>query len=71
VCAITSNLLRAQAPGNVPLKKGEGGLPKCSVVNISKIFTIDKLELVDRIGKLSADTVDLIRAGLHLLLDRV
>ena len=28
VCALTSNLARANAPGNVRLRKGEGGLPR-------------------------------------------
>ena len=42
VCLITSNLLRANAPGNVLLKKGEANLPKASVVNISQILTVDK-----------------------------
>ena len=40
VCALTSNLKRAKAPGNVLLNKGEACLPKKSVVNISQIFTV-------------------------------
>jgi mRNA interferase MazF len=35
VCALTSNLRRAQAPGNVLLEKGEANLPKESVVLVS------------------------------------
>ncbi|MCB0155563.1 MAG: type II toxin-antitoxin system PemK/MazF family toxin, partial [Anaerolineae bacterium] len=41
VCVITSNLKRAEAPGNVLLNEGEGNLPKQSVVNVSQIFTVD------------------------------
>jgi mRNA interferase MazF len=67
VCAITSNLMRGEAPGNVVLKKGEAGLPKASVVNVSQILTIDKAELTDRIGKLDAERIDEIQAGLQLL----
>lgn len=70
VCLITSNLPRARAPGNVPLEKGAANLPKASVVNVSQILTIDKTELAERIGKLPADTIDSIRTGLQLLLDR-
>jgi mRNA interferase MazF len=70
VCLITSNMRRALAPGNVALRKGEGSLTKTSVVNISQAVTVNKSELAERIGKLSAGTVDLIRQGLHLLLDR-
>ena len=70
VCLITSNLSRANAPGNVLLKKGDANLPKASVVNISQILTVDKAELVDCTGKLSGATVDAVRDGLHLLFDR-
>ena len=71
VCLITSNLTRARAPGNVPLEKGVANLPKASVVNVSQILTIDKTELTERIGKLPANTIDSIRTGLQLLLDRI
>jgi mRNA interferase MazF len=71
VCLITSNLNRANAPGNVALRKGEANLPKASVVNVSQVLTIDKSDLVERIGKLPADRIDAVRKGLHLLFDRV
>jgi mRNA interferase MazF len=70
VCLITSNLSRANAPGNVLLKKGEANLPKASVVNVSQILTVDKTELVRCTGKLSGAATDLVRDGLHLLFDR-
>ena len=47
VCALTSNLKRAESPGNVLLEKGEANLTKQSVVNITQIFTIDKSRLVE------------------------
>ena len=53
VCALTSNLRRAEAPGNVRLEEGEADLPRASVVNVSQIFTVDKDELQDAIGSLS------------------
>jgi mRNA interferase MazF len=71
VCVITSNLGRAGAPGNVLLKKGEANLRKASVVNVSQIVTIDKSELVERTGKLSTAAVEAVRAGLHMLFDRI
>lgn len=71
VCLITSNLKHAAAPGNVALRKGDGNLPKASVVNVSQIATIDKLELMERIGKLPPSTVDAIRSGVQLLTDRI
>ena len=69
VCLITSNLSRAQAPGNVMLKKGDGNLPKPSVVNVSQLLTVDKAELRERIGRLSVNSIDAIRSGLHLLFE--
>ena len=71
VCLITSNLSRANAPGNVSLKKGDANLPKASVVNVSQILTVDKAELVEYIGKLNAAAAGAVRDGLHLLFDRL
>ena len=71
VCLITSNLSRANAPGNVLLKKGEANLSKASVVNVSQILTIDKAELVEYTGKLSVTAAGSVRDGLHLLFDRL
>ncbi len=68
VCALTSNLERAKAPGNVLLKKGEGNLPKESVVNVTQIVTLDKADLVERIGSLSDVRIAQIIEGITLLL---
>lgn len=67
VCALTSNLKRAAAPGNVLLKKGEGNLPKDSVVNISQLVTVNKSDLVEKIGSLSRQRLDQIIDGIRLL----
>lgn len=67
VCAITSNLNRAQVPGNVRLYKGEANLPKSSVVNVSQLFTVDKRLLAEKIGTLSKDRLQQILDGLQLL----
>lgn len=69
VCALTSNLKRAKAPGNVLLKKGEGNLKKDSVANISQIITADKSDLVERIGSLSSSRVKEIIEGVKLLIE--
>ncbi|MBI3016117.1 MAG: type II toxin-antitoxin system PemK/MazF family toxin [Candidatus Tectomicrobia bacterium] len=69
VCALTSNLRRAAAPGNVLLDPGEAGLPKQSVVAVSQIFTVDKGELGEYIGVLSKKRVHQILEGLHLILE--
>jgi mRNA interferase MazF len=67
VCGITSNLRRGQATGNVVLEKGEAGLPERSVVNVSQIFTVDKRELIERIGAVSPKRMRQILDGIRLL----
>ena len=69
VCALTSNLKRASAPGNVMLDKKETNLPKDSVVNVSQIFSVDKLQLDEYVGTLSAKRVREILNGIMLVLD--
>ena len=69
VCALTSNLRRAKAPGNVLLEEGEGGLTKRSVVNVSLIYTVDKSQLDERIGTLSGARLRQILDGIRLVLE--
>ena len=67
VCSLTSNIKRADAPGNVQLKKGEANLPKKSVVNISQIFTVNKSDLSEKIGTLPKNRIFQILQGIKLL----
>jgi mRNA interferase MazF len=67
VCALTSNLRRANAPGNVLLESGEASLPKPSVVVTSQLFTVDKQDLIEYIGAVSARRVRQILDGVRLL----
>ncbi|MDI6736784.1 MAG: type II toxin-antitoxin system PemK/MazF family toxin [bacterium] len=69
VCALTSNLKRAEAPGNVLLVEGEANLKKKSVVNISQIITVDKSDLVEKIGTLSLNRINQISEGVKLLIE--
>ena len=68
VRALTTNLDRARAPGNVLLDPGEGDLPKPSVVNVSQVFTVYRDQLGGRIGQLSPARVRQILDGLWVLL---
>jgi len=65
VCALTSNLNRANEPGNVLLELGEGNLPSQSVVVVSQVSSVDKVRLGERIGSLSDVRVEQILAGLR------
>jgi mRNA interferase MazF len=67
VCSLTSNLVRAKAPGNVLLNKGEASLPPKSIVNISQIFTVNKSDLVERIGQVSEKRIMEILDGIKLI----
>jgi mRNA interferase MazF len=68
VCALTTNLRRARIPGNVLLEEGEADLPEQSVVVVSQLFTVDKEDLLDKIGSLSAEHVERIFEGICGLL---
>ncbi|HEX9020330.1 MAG TPA: type II toxin-antitoxin system PemK/MazF family toxin [Nitrospirota bacterium] len=69
VCALTSNLKRGEAPGNVLLKKGEANLKKDSAVNITQLVTVDKTDLIEQIGTLSPARVRQIIDGIKLLIE--
>jgi mRNA interferase MazF len=69
VCALTSNLKRSNAPGNVLLEPGEGDLPKQSVILVSQIFTVDKTQLGDFIGSLPERRIKQMLDGIQLLLE--
>jgi mRNA interferase MazF len=67
VCSLTSNLKRGLSPGNVTLKKGEANLLKKSVVNITQIYTVNKDDLAEKIGKVTKNKFKEILLGINLL----
>ncbi|MEP7287574.1 MAG: type II toxin-antitoxin system PemK/MazF family toxin [Chloroflexota bacterium] len=67
VCALTSNMKRASLPGNVLLDAGEANLPKQSVVEVSKVSTVDKTQLGEYIGSLTEQRINQILAGMRFL----
>lgn len=71
VCvAITSNLKWAEAPGNVLLPARAAGLPKPSVANVSQVVTLDREVFAERAGRLSASNLELVLAGIDVVLGR-
>src|SRR6202040_2868811 len=71
VCVpLTSNLRWATAPGNVPLSARLTGLPKDSVANVSQIVALDKALLTEAVGKLSRAKMELLLAGIDVILGR-
>ena len=67
---LTSNLKWAAAPGNVPLSTRATGLALDSVANVSQLTAIDKSLLAERVGKLPRGRLELVFAGIDLLLGR-
>lgn len=68
IAAITSNLGRAEAPGNVWVDPRVSGLPRPSVVNVSQLATIDKRMLRRKAKTLDTKTMETVDAGLALVL---
>ena len=69
VCVpLTSNLKWAAAPGNVSLAARMTGLAKDSVANVSQIVAVDKGLLTKRVGKLPRSQVELLLAGIDIVL---
>jgi mRNA interferase MazF len=67
---LTSTLRWADAPGNVRLSARSTGLSRDSVANVSQIVALDKAVLTERVGKLSAAKLDLVLAGVDVVLGR-
>jgi mRNA interferase MazF len=68
ICALTSNIRRvSDTPGNVLLDVGEANLPKQSVVEVSKVSTVEMEQLGEYIGSLNETRVAQILAGMRFL----
>jgi mRNA interferase MazF len=65
---ITSNIERAEAPGNVAMSRRESGLPKKSVVNVSQLVTVDRGLFKRRVKALPARVMARVDRGLMLAL---
>ncbi len=71
VCVpLTSNLRWADAPGNVLLTAGMTGLPRDSVANVSQVVALNRTLLEERTGRISPAKIDLLLAGLDIVLGR-
>lgn len=70
VVPLTSNLRLGAAPGNVVLSAARTGLPKDSVANVSQLVSVDRQLLSNRVGHLKSIELDLILAGIDLVLGR-
>lgn len=69
ICAaMTSNMRLAEAPGNVRVNRRTSGLSQESVVNVSQLITLDKRMLTEKVGRLPAESLREVDAGIKLVL---
>ena len=68
VAAITSNTSLAAMPGNVFLPAAVSGLPRDSVVNVTALVTVNKVDLADQACTLPASVMDSVERGLRQVL---
>ena len=69
ICAaMTSNMRLADAPGNVRVTRRVSGLPHDSVINVSQLITLDKQTLTENVGRLPAQSLRDVEAGIKLVL---
>ena len=55
ICMISTNMKKAYWPGNIIIEKEESGLPKRSIVVVSKTRIIKKNKLNNAIGRLGKE----------------
>ena len=67
---LTGNLHWSNAPGNVTLSARETGLPQESVANVSQVVTLDKSVFSKQIGRIPARSLELVFAGIDVVLGR-
>lgn len=71
VCVpLTSNRKWASTPGNVALSERDTGLPRGSVANVTQLVTLDRGSLSESVGKLANPKLDLVLAGIDVVLGR-
>lgn len=67
---LTSNRKWSATPGNVALSERETGLPRASVANVTQLVTLDRDVLSDTVGHLRPAKLDLVLAGIDIVLGR-
>ena len=68
VLLVYSNLKLARHAGNVVLPASETGLDRDSIANVAQIRTVERQQLLRRIGQVSIDTMREIDAGVQVAL---
>ncbi len=62
---LTTNMSRADAPGNVRLNRRDTGLTRNSVANVTQLVTLDKHRLIEKVKRLPHPTMAKLDSGLR------
>ena len=65
---LTTTLRLGDLPGNVRVAKGEAGMTRESVANVTALVTLDKSELGRRTGRVRPPTLERVDEGLRTVL---
>jgi len=68
VIPLTTNLILADAPGNILISKHESKLKKDSVIVLSQIEAIDRQRLIEKITKLDKTLIEKIENNIMFVL---
>ncbi len=69
VASMTKDLELATMPGNVMIPDTTAGLDQDSVVNVTQIATLDRRDLLERVGKLDGWLMGAVDEGVRRVLD--
>ncbi len=67
ICGITTNMKKASWPGNIVLESGEANLMQKSIVDVSQVSVVQKIELGDFIGELSNSRLVQLFSGMKII----
>jgi len=68
VIPLTTNLILADAPGNILITKNESKLKRDSVITISQIEVIDRQRLIEKITKIDRTIIEKIENNIMFVL---
>lgn len=66
--ALTTTPRLAEAPGNVLVTKEDTALPGDSVANVSRVITVDKMFLTERVSQVTDRIMVAVEDGLRIVL---
>lgn len=69
ICPITTKVQKDSEILRVHLSKGEAGLIEECDIMIDQIRAIDKRRLINKIGSLNGDFVDIVKENIRIVLD--